>query len=175
VVVRDLKAGLAVWNRNGFYSTLVTPDGEVIDPMGIVTGGSDAPLEGSFLSQRRRIRELRSLLAELDGQLQVETLEIEKLEAELAETETKKSLLAVEIHRLEVERVRLEHEGRAADEASARLTQTVQALVQERSDLTTALHLLNDEIRQCHINAETRAREKNAREQRLVEKQAEVI
>src|SRR5215475_1114700 len=40
VVVRDLRAGLSLWNRNGFYSTLVTPDGEVIDPMGTVSGGS---------------------------------------------------------------------------------------------------------------------------------------
>ena len=28
VVVPDLKSGLALWNRNGYYSTLVTPDGE---------------------------------------------------------------------------------------------------------------------------------------------------
>ena len=32
VVVHDLQAGLALWNRNGYHSTLVTPEGEVIDP-----------------------------------------------------------------------------------------------------------------------------------------------
>src|SRR2546427_1328074 len=48
VVVRDLKAGIALWNRNGFYSTMVTPDGEVIDPMGIVTGGGRGSLESSL-------------------------------------------------------------------------------------------------------------------------------
>src|SRR5437660_8416576 len=147
VVVRDLKAGIALWNRNGFYSTMVTPDGEVIDPMGIVTGGSGASLEGNFLSQRRRIRELRSILGELDLQLQVERVEVAKLKRELEEAETKKSLFAAEIHRLEVERVRLEHAKLSADQELARLTQTVQALVQEQSDLTTALHLLNEEIR----------------------------
>ena len=47
VVVRDLRAGLSLWNRNGFYSTLVTPDGEVIDPMGTVSGGSDDALDGN--------------------------------------------------------------------------------------------------------------------------------
>ncbi|MGH7886771.1 MAG: chromosome segregation protein SMC, partial [Candidatus Binatia bacterium] len=45
VVVRDLRAGIALWNRNGYYSTMVTPEGEVIYPMGIVTGGSGASLE----------------------------------------------------------------------------------------------------------------------------------
>ena len=63
VVVRDLQAGLSLWNRNGYYSTLVTAEGEVIDPMGIVTGGSGAPLEASFLAQRRRIRDLSQNLA----------------------------------------------------------------------------------------------------------------
>jgi len=175
VVVRDLKAGIALWNRNGFYSTMVTPDGEVIDPMGIVTGGSGASLEGSFLSQRRRIRELRSILGELDLQLQVERVEVAKLKRELEEAETKKSLFAAEIHRLEVERVGLEHAKLSADQELARLTQTVQALIQEQSDLTTALHLLNEEIRQCHTTVEARSQEKNQRERFLTEKQTELI
>jgi len=175
VVVRDLKAGIALWNRNGFYSTMVTPDGEVIDPMGIVTGGSGASLEGNFLSQRRRIRELRSILGELDLQLQVERVEVAKLKRELEEAETKKSLFAAEIHRLEVERVGLEHAKLSADQEFARLTQTVQALVQEQSDLTTALHLLNEEIRQCHTTVEARSQEKNQRERFLTEKQTELI
>ena len=44
----NLTSGLALWNRNGYYCTLVTPDGEVIDPMGIVTGGSGTSLEGKL-------------------------------------------------------------------------------------------------------------------------------
>ncbi len=171
VVVRDLKAGLALWNRNGFYSTLVTPDGEVIDPMGIVTGGSAAPLEASFLAQRRRIKELSTLLTELEAQLAGEEREIEKLREELHQTETKKSLLSAEIHRLELDRVRLEHEHRSASQEFDRLTQAAQALAQERSDLTTALHLLDDEIQNCRAAIETRHREKIDGERALAEKQ----
>ena len=89
VVVRDLRAGLSLWNRNGFYSTLVTPDGEVIDPMGTVTGGSDNALEGNFLTQRRHIKELRTLLTELDAKLQLEDREVAKLKDELERAETK--------------------------------------------------------------------------------------
>src|SRR5207245_3513386 len=90
---------------------------------------------------------------------------------ELEEAETKKSLFAAEIHRLEVERVGLEHAKLSADQELARLTQTVQALVQEQSDLTTALHLLNEEIRQCHDNVEARTHEQQQRERFLTEKQ----
>jgi chromosome segregation protein len=173
VVVRDLQAGLALWNRNGYRSTLVTPDGEVIDPMGIVTGGSDTALEGSFLTQRRRIRELRQALGELESQLPRTEREGENLKQELERSETKKTLLNAEIHRLDLERVRLEHEHRAAGNEQGRLAQTLHALTQEHGDLTTTLQLLEDEILRCRSAAEASAAEKLEREAALENKQQE--
>jgi chromosome segregation protein len=175
VVVRDLKAGLALWNRNGFYSTLVTPDGEVIDPMGTVTGGSGDALEGSFLAQRRRIRELQTLLTELEAKLQIETREVEKLKGELEQAETKKSSLAAEIHRLELDRVRLEHEHLATARDFERLTQTVQALLEEQNDLVSALERITHEVDQCRITIETLIQDKTERERALAEKQAVLV
>ena len=93
IVVRDLVSGLSLWNRNGYYCTLVTPEGEVVDPMGIVTGGSGAPSKEAFLAQRRRIREIGLALAELESKLPVEERESEQLKQELERAETKKSLL----------------------------------------------------------------------------------
>ncbi|MBM2803546.1 MAG: chromosome segregation protein [Deltaproteobacteria bacterium] len=173
MVVRDLQAGIALWNRNGYYSTLVTPEGEVIDPMGIVTGGSGASLEGSVLAQRRRIRELGLILTELAGRLPFEEREVEKLKQELEQAETKRTMLGNEIHRLELERVRLEHENRAADQELERLTQTVRVLMQEQSDLTTTIQLLDDEMQRNHSMSQARAEEKAQREQALNQKQTE--
>ncbi len=167
VVVRDLKSGLALWNRNGFYSTLVTPEGEVIDPMGIVTGGSGASLEGSLLTQRRRIKELRGTLADLEAQLVNEDRKVENLKEELDRATTQKSALTAEIHRLELDRVRLEHEHLSADSEHERLLQTVHALTQEQSDFTTALELLDDQIQTCNATAEKHLQEKAEREQSL--------
>jgi chromosome segregation protein len=150
VVVRDLQSGLSLWNRNGYYSTLVTPDGEVIDPMGIVTGGSDVPLETGFLAQRRRIRDLKLIITELETQLPREEAELDQLKQELEQAETKKNLLTAEIHRLEIERVRCEHEHSTAEREHERLTQAVQAFTQEQTDLATTIHLLDDEIQRCH-------------------------
>ena len=160
VVVRDLRAGLSLWNRNGFYSTLVTPDGEVIDPMGTVSGGSDDALDGNFLTQRRHIRELKTLLAELDARLQIEDREVEKLKRELERAETKKSSLGTEMHRLELDRVRLEHERLIATRDFERFTQTVQALLQEQNDLVSALERGTQEVDECRAAIETRAQDK---------------
>ncbi len=174
VVVRDLQSGLSLWNRNGYHSTLVTLEGEVIDPMGIVTGGSDWPLEGSFLTRRRRIRELRAALTELETQLPLAERESERLKQELEQAEAKKTLLSAEIHRLEIERVRLEHEQRAAQKEQERLAHTTQALAQEHSDLTTTLELLGDEILRGRNAAQERVAEKQAREAALEQRQQQI-
>lgn len=173
VVVRDLQAGLALWNRNGYHSTMVTSEGEVIDPIGTVTGGSDAPLEAGFLTQRRRIRELTTTLAERDLQLAQEERQQEELKQRLEQAETQKIALAAEIHRLELVRVRLEHEHRAASQERDRLNQTVEALTQEQSDLTTTVQLLAEEIQRCQSSAQSRVEEKLSREAALARKQAE--
>jgi chromosome segregation protein len=174
VVVQNLEAGLALWNRNGYHSTLVTPDGEVIDPIGTVTGGSGAPLEASFLTQRRRIRELSVVLSEREIELGRKERESEELKQELEQAETQKTVLGAEIHRLDLERVRLEHENRAANQEHERLTQTVRALTQEQSDLTTAVQLLEDEIHHCYAQINSRTEEKRAREEHLTQKQTEL-
>jgi len=174
VVVENLQAGLALWNRNGYYSTLVTPEGEVIDPIGTVTGGSGTPLETSFLAQRRRIRELKTILSEGEARLGHEERESEQLRQAVEQASTEKTLLGAEIHRLELEKVRLEHESRAANQEYDRLLQAVRALTQEQSDLTTAVQLLEDEIRRCRGNSESCIEEKAQRERLLAQKQSEL-
>ena len=173
VVVRDLQSGLSLWNRNGYYSTLVTPDGEVIDPLGIVTGGSDVPLETGFLAQRRRIRDLKLIISELETELPREESELEQLKQELEQAETKKNLLTAEMHRLEIERVRFEHEHSAARLEHNRLSQSVEALNQEQTDLATAIRLLENEIERCHGATQLGVEEKFTRERKLTERQTE--
>ena len=173
MVVQNLEAGLALWNRNGYHSTLVTAEGEVIDPIGTVTGGSGAPLETSVLTQRRRIRELGPILTEREAELGREERESDNLKQAIDRAETKKTVLSAEIHRLELDRVRLEHETRAAAQEHERLSQALQALSQEQGDLAAAVELLTEEMERCHTQAEARAEEKAARERALAQKQSE--
>ena len=172
IVVPNLASGLALWNRNGYYCTIVTPDGEVIDAMGTVTGGSTTPLEGNLLTQRRRIRELGNALADLAAKLPHEEAEFEKVKAELEQAETRKIVLSNEIHRLELERVRLEHENRAADQEHQRLSRTLEALSQEQDDLTAALQNLRDELHRNYEMIEERTAQRLSGERALAEKQA---
>ena len=60
VLVPDLRSAIALWRQNGIRVTLVTPEGDVIDPSGVVTGGSDRPIEEEILARRREIEHLRA-------------------------------------------------------------------------------------------------------------------
>ncbi len=58
LVVPDMKTALALWRRNGTHVTMVTPEGDVLDAYGVVTGGSDRPIEEQILGRRREIHDL---------------------------------------------------------------------------------------------------------------------
>jgi chromosome segregation protein len=70
VVVEDLRKALDLWRHTKTHKTLVTLDGEVIDPHGVVTGGSRESATAGVLSQKREMRELEEVVARLDQDYQ---------------------------------------------------------------------------------------------------------
>lgn len=74
LLVSDLQSGIALWERNGFRGTLVTPDGDMISPHGVLTGGSRSVTEESSLLRRKReIAELEKDATRLEGRLREES------------------------------------------------------------------------------------------------------
>jgi len=68
VIVRDLPAALEIWQGAASPRTLVTLDGEVLDPYGVVTGG---PLEGEghgALQRRREVQELEETVRQFEAE-----------------------------------------------------------------------------------------------------------
>jgi len=70
MVVEDLRKALDLWRHTRSGKTLVTLDGEVIDPQGVVTGGSRESATASVLSQKREMREIEEIVAQLDRDYQ---------------------------------------------------------------------------------------------------------
>jgi len=171
MMVRDLKSGLDLWNRNGFVCTLVTPEGEVIDSMGVVTGGSLDGLEGNPLSQRRQMKELAALLSELEAKLESEERDAFRLKEQIDQTETRKALLVEEGHRVTVERVRLEHDLLQTEQEIGRREETLRMLAQEQEELSASLCSLGEEIEKCRTEIARRLEERTEREKTLADKQ----
>ena len=70
LVVEDLERALALWRQTRTDKTIVTLDGEVIDPHGVVTGGSRESAVAGVLEQKREIRELEEVVARLDADIE---------------------------------------------------------------------------------------------------------
>jgi chromosome segregation protein len=66
VVVEDLVRAIDLW-RAGERRTLVTLEGEVVDPSGVVSGGSRDAQGSGVLQQKRELRELEEIVAGLQG------------------------------------------------------------------------------------------------------------
>ncbi|HTT72034.1 MAG TPA: chromosome segregation protein SMC, partial [Anaeromyxobacteraceae bacterium] len=106
VIVRDLPAALEMWQAAAHPTTLVTLDGEVLDPYGVVTGG---PLEGEghgALQRRREVQELEETVRQFEAEfalaqerhrtLQVRVLQLEAALKSLDKDGREKELKALE-------------------------------------------------------------------------------
>ena len=167
MMVKDLKAGLSLWGRNGFVSTLVTPEGEVIDPMGVITGGSLDNLQGNFLFQKRRMKELETELGSLETQLKAKENEVEAIGRQIQLAETRKSELIEDNHRLEIERVQSEHELLQANQEVARFEAALKRQVHVSEDLSSRKDRLNESISACEVKIQCQRQDRTDRERAL--------
>jgi chromosome segregation protein len=131
VIVRDLPAAMEIWQRNGNKKTLVTLDGEVLDPDGVVTGGT---LEGEghgVLQRRREVAELEEL--------------VRAFEAEHALAQERHRALQSRLAQLEGALKALARDGREKDEARVGQEKELTRLAEELSHVTARLEALEGE------------------------------
>ena len=60
LLIPTIENGISLWKKNGFRGTFVTPEGDIISPHGVLTGGSGSAVEKSLLATKREIGELES-------------------------------------------------------------------------------------------------------------------
>jgi chromosome segregation protein len=70
LVVENLERALTLWRETQTAKTIVTLEGEVIDPHGVVTGGARESAVTGVLEQKREIRELEAVMARLDADVE---------------------------------------------------------------------------------------------------------
>ncbi len=86
LVVETLEEALRVWNRNGIAATLVTKEGDLVTPQGVLVGGSGEQLAG-ILAKKHELKNLARELSDLDGQLSLARESLKSMESEAREVE----------------------------------------------------------------------------------------
>jgi len=90
VVMEDLEQAVSLFRTNGFRRTLVTLNGEVLDPSGAIEGGISRQKGGGFIRRKREIRELTHSLESLKNRLQQTVEERDRLQQEIADIRQQK-------------------------------------------------------------------------------------
>jgi chromosome segregation protein len=166
VVVESLEKAHELWVSNGHRKTLVTLDGEVLDPMGLFTGGSSAGVSEGLLGQKREMEALRAEVTQLDARVKAAEekkkearAKIEKLEARVKTLSTEGQQGALSIVSFERDlaslrdRIAAEDETAArAEEEAGRLRAELRALDEEKRATEGAL----TELESGHADAEHR-------------------
>ena len=172
VVVEDLEAAVALFRSNGHACTMVTLAGEVLDPAGVVEGGSVRSNTSGFIRRRREIREI--------------TLSLEVLRRDLARAEQERSRAldqasAVKERIREVQeslrgraerRAGVDKEAAALAAEAAHLRRGLENLAREHQERTRRILALEEELASARHDHQTLERER-AEAQDVVRVQAQ--
>ncbi len=166
-VVRDLESGLGLWRTNGFSHSLVTLDGEVIDPMGVVTGGSVESLQGGPISRRRRIKELQGQVVSGEERARRAREGVAARCASVEAMEMERRRLGEEVQELAVTKVQREQELLRTDQTVARSVRDLETLAQELRHVADEMASLHDAAAACDAAIADGTREEEVSRSRL--------
>ena len=108
VLVDDLVNAMKIWQGNGHKNTLVTLDGEVVDPYGVVSGGRRSEEGRDVLEVKRKMRELRDVVIELEREAGLQEDTVSQLEGNASGRQLELDDISRECHEKEVRAAALE-------------------------------------------------------------------
>lgn len=174
LLVQDLPTALAIWEGEGQTQPMVTLDGDVLTPMGAISGGKCSDRGRSIFYRKRQIRELGKEVEAL-------RLDCEQLQQELnvLHQQQKEALHSVEKCREELQRedIRLAtamKDRSALEDILRRLTDRQQSMNQQQDSSRALIARLMGEIDK-HTGQEEAINSKMAGLKLNIEKLAELV
>ena len=135
LLIPDLRNGLKLWNRNGFRGTFVTPDGDMISPQGVLTGGRNGTGDRSLLKNKREMETLEAGIRDLSTALQEGGMRKKSLASLVARGEDELDSLTSDIHAVELQCNSHKKDIERYREELKRLQQTLKILEFNRENL----------------------------------------
>jgi len=140
LLIPSLPGGITLWKQNGFRGTFVTPDGDIINPQGVLTGGNGTGSERSLLRNKREVAELESEMNYLTEKLAEETDNKKKASARVLDWAEELQQLNSEIHRLELQITGRRKDLERFDDERKRNEQRIRTLEFSRENLHAEEH-----------------------------------
>lgn len=173
VVVEKIDQARDLWTNNGHRKTLVTLSGEVLDPVGVISGGASGRSSG-MLRQKREIKELTDQVRMLTAKAGIAEERHHALKGRIADLEKAIHSLSKEGHQEDLSIVnqekdlhRLEDEARRENDEKRIRTEEIELLRKKRASV-------DEESEQSKIAVEGLEAEVKASEGRVTERAARV-
>jgi chromosome segregation protein len=153
VIVQDMDVAFHLHEDSNFQGTVVTLNGEMIDPNGFITGGSLENNSSSLLARNREIETLTDNVGGLKEELNASQENIEKKKLGLSELETSLKQLGQQTLSAELEtnnKLRdLEQWSKEVERLGnrgAKIDEEISALNNERNELVAEKSLLDEQL-----------------------------
>ena len=181
VLVDTMDTALAVWKKNGIHKTLVTLEGEIVDPWGAVTGGTADTSGAGMLQKRREIKDLEHEVADLAKRVEELERDTQALGTSIDADRASEAGLSRDIHQAELDRLHEERDAAALRDEAERTGSRIATLEAEagvraaqRSDMeaeversSAALRSLEDGHSSAQASIETLQQELTRQRERL--------
>lgn len=174
LLVDNLTTALQIWDSNGIRCTLVTLEGEIIDPVGIITGGTQNGVHSKILSKKREIKELNIQLFELQPKCEHLQNKKQQLISHLSQLKDDSDRLQEQIHQRDIALISL---NRDITQLTNELDETRQRkgfLKLEKEELLSTLKDITDESSALQDERNSNITAKNKKEVLLARLQEEM-
>jgi len=145
VFTEDLSEAIEMFNRNGASTTIVTKNGDVISPQGIMVGGSKDKLNG-ILVKKQELKDLGRQSIELDQKLEKARLDQGTLESEARNLESQLQKLTEKKNNASKNEIEAEKELVKATEELKNAARHLEIVALEKERLQGEVSDIDDEM-----------------------------
>ncbi|MCK6552424.1 hypothetical protein L6R52_41735, partial [Myxococcota bacterium] len=174
VVVEDLATARRLWGENGHRKTIVTLAGEVLDPVGVLTGGTAETVSSGMLAQKREINELTEQVRELEVKVRTAEERHAALKYRLAELDLAIKELSRSGHQEDLSIVKLERDLKRLEEGVARHEQERATYEEELAMIADQRAAIAAELEQTKVSIRELEERRDAAEVSVAAKSMEV-
>jgi chromosome segregation protein len=163
LIVETLDAAIHISRRERSNMRLVTLDGEIVNPGGAMTGGSQKEQSQGFLQRPREIEDLKERIAQLSDAL--------------GKKDARRQKLAEETATLQKERAEIQLQTQAAEIERAEATKDLSQIVEKEERLKDELSVTENELELLTTETGEVARERDEARARVeeIEKQCQSL
>jgi len=171
LLVDNFNTALRIWNTNGNRYTLVTIDGEIIDPAGIITGGRQNGAPSKILRKRREIKELNAKLSQLTPILEQLQNKKQQFTEHISHLKEDGDKILERIHQREIKHFSLDRDVTQLTKELGENHQRVEFLQIEKEEISSALEEASDEASRLQKEKEVKVSTKREKDSLLTQLQ----